>query len=467
MSTASRSTLTSARKAAVLLALLDDDASTEICKHLGKEELRLLAREISELDEITPELAATVLQEYQSLSTTPASAGKGGPDHAARLVVRALGDEASRPLVRDVIRAKETTNQNLEALEKADPKQLAKLIAAGESTDHRVDCRPSAPTSSKAVLMALPDEVRIEAIKRLAQMQNFSPEIVSKISGVLCRKLKSFGEQDRRAYGGVKAVADLLNQLDGKITTSILETIEKDSGSLALLIRNQMFTFEDFTEVSEAGLRELLSHVDKKTLATSLKSASESLQGRIFGCMSSRAVEMMKEDMEALGQICARKISIRLKPKSSQQRGSWNPKGKLLCGTSREKKRMSPEIQRGGDSETQSAEPFLYAPANGDNSRRARQTAPRRRREIQCSALRTGLKPSSALTKKVSPMVRHGLAPQLTSFCGWKRPNFRCLRQFTVQRDTYFEKVEAKWSSWRYLLRVRFCIAKASSTRSY
>jgi flagellar motor switch protein FliG len=309
VSAAAKTTLSSARKAAVLLALLDDDASTEICKHLGKEELRLLAREISELEDITAEMAATVLQEYQSLSATPASAGKGGPDHAARLVVRTLGDEASRPLVRDVIRAKETTNQNLETLEKADPKQLAKLLLEENPQTIALIVAHLRPVASKAVLMALPEEVRTEAIKRLAQMNNFSPEIVSKISGVLCRKLTTFGEQDRRAYGGVKAVADLLNRLGGKATASVLEAIEKDSGSLALLIRNQMFTFEDFTEVSEAGLRELLSHVDKKTLATSLKSASEILQGRIFGCMSSRAVEMMKEDMEALGQLRAKDIN--------------------------------------------------------------------------------------------------------------------------------------------------------------
>jgi flagellar motor switch protein FliG len=309
MSAVSRSPLSSARKAAVLLALLDDDASAEICKHLGKEELRLLAQEISELDDITTEMAATVLQEYQSLTATPVSAGKGGPDHAARLVVRTLGDEASRPLVRDVIRAKETTTQNFEALEKADPKQVAKLLLGEHPQTMALILAHLRTNSAKAVLMALPEDVRTQAIKRLAQMQNFSPEIVTKISSVICRKLKTFGEQDRRAYGGVKAVADLLNRLDGKVTTAILESIEKESDGLALSIRNQMFTFEDFTEVPEAGLRELLSHVDKKTLATSLKTASETLKERIFGCMSSRAVEMMKEDMEALAQVRAKDIT--------------------------------------------------------------------------------------------------------------------------------------------------------------
>ena len=61
--------------------------------------------------------------------------------------------------------------------------------------------------------------------------------------------------------------------------------------------------FEDFLEVQDAGLRELLGQVDKKTLAISLKGASEDLKNHFYKCMSSRAVEMLKEDMDALGPL--------------------------------------------------------------------------------------------------------------------------------------------------------------------
>src|SRR5256885_4365613 len=44
--------------------------------------------------------------------------------------------------------------------------------------------------------------------KRLAQMQQFSPEMVKKIALVLHKRLIRLGQQSRRAYGGVKAVAD-------------------------------------------------------------------------------------------------------------------------------------------------------------------------------------------------------------------------------------------------------------------
>jgi flagellar motor switch protein FliG len=304
----SQSAASGARKAAVLLVLLGDEASNEICKHLGKDELKMLAQEISDLDDISAETAAEVLQEYNTLTTSSGSVAQGGPEFATRLVVKALGDEGSRHLIESVIRVRETSARNLEALEKADPKQLAKFLQEEQPQTIALVLANLSSGVSKTVLMLMPEEIRTMTIKRLAQTQNYSPEIVNKISAMLQRKLQSLGEPNRRAYGGLKAVADLLNRLDGKVTASILEGIEKDSADLATSIRDQMFTFEDLTEVLDAGLRELLSNVDKKILATALKGASEKLKERIYGCMSSRAVEMMKEDAEAMGALRSKDI---------------------------------------------------------------------------------------------------------------------------------------------------------------
>jgi len=306
---ASQAALTPVRKAAVLLALLGDDASTEICKHLGKDDLRLLAQEISDLDDITPEMATQVLQEYQGLAVTPSSLAQAGPAFATKLVVKTLGDEGSRPLVESVIRAKQEAAKNLEALEKADPKQLAKFLQEEHPQAAALVLGHLNTRVTKAVLMLLPDEARTNAIKRLALTQNFSQEIVNKICARLLEKLKPKKESERRAYGGVQTVADLLNRIDGKIATGILEAIEKENDALALSIRNQMFTFEDFGEVPDAGLRELLSQVDKKSLAMALKGASEKVQNRFYGCMSSRAVEMLKEDSEAMGPAKTKDIN--------------------------------------------------------------------------------------------------------------------------------------------------------------
>jgi flagellar motor switch protein FliG len=84
--------------------------------------------------------------------------------------------------------------------------------------------------------------------------------------------------------------------------------VEANDANVALSIRNLMFTFEDFLSTPEASIREIVSQLDKKTLGTALKNASEEVRSHFFKCMSSRAVEMLKEDMEVMGPTRTREI---------------------------------------------------------------------------------------------------------------------------------------------------------------
>src|ERR1700690_990922 len=291
----------------MLMVLLGEEAARKICERLPENALRVLAQEIAELGSIPPDSAAEVLQEYQQQSTTQESVGRGGPDFATQFLVKALGNEGSRPLVNQV-RSLETTTKNFEAVQKAEPQQIVKVLEQEHPQTIALVLAHLNATVSKNVLLLLPEPARTQAVKRLAEMQNFSPEVVQKISAVLQRKLAAPVEQDLRSYGGVGTVAELLNRVGPKVTSDLLAGIEKDKANLAATIRNQMFTFEDFVEIPETALRELLSQVDKKALATGLKGASENLRNHFFKCMSSRAVEMLKEDMEALGPIRSKDV---------------------------------------------------------------------------------------------------------------------------------------------------------------
>ena len=255
------------RKAAILLVLLGDDVATDVFKNLPELELRQITQEIADLDYVSPELAAKVLQEYHQLSMTQDYLAQGGAEYANKLLVKAFGQDGARELIEEVTRAQELSVQNLDTLQKTDPQQLAKFIQGEHPQTIALVLAHLNSKAARAVLMLLPEKVRGKAVKRLAQMQQFSPEMVKKISVVLHRRLVAIGQQSRRAYGGVKAVADLLNQIDSEAGGAILETIEQDNAQLATSIRNLMFTFEDFREVPEPGMRELLGQLDKKTLA--------------------------------------------------------------------------------------------------------------------------------------------------------------------------------------------------------
>jgi flagellar motor switch protein FliG len=120
----------------------------------------------------------------------------------------------------------------------------------------------------------------------------------------------------------------MLNRLDPAAAKNILENIEQDDPKMALSIRNLMFTFEDLLAVPENSIRELLSQLDKKSLSLALKGASEEMKNHLFKTMSSRAVQMMKEDMEAVGPVRARQVA-QAQQEVVQQARKLEAEGKL------------------------------------------------------------------------------------------------------------------------------------------
>lgn len=297
------------RKAAILMVLLGEEAASGIYRHLAPDEVEKITQEIAELQRITPESALEVLEEFHAMQITGDYVAQGGTEYAQKLLVKAFGEHGAEELLQQVSRMAETNATRLDSLRKADPQQLAKFIEGEHPQTIALILAHLDAKQAAALLMRLPEEQRGEVIKRLAQLRQFSPEMAQRVSVVLNKRLEALGEQSRRTYAGLRGVADLMNGLDLATGKTILETIEKEDPKLALSIRNLMFTFEDLLTVPETGIRELLGQMDKKTLATALRGATEELKNYIFKSMSSRAVEMLKEDMEVLGPVRSREIN--------------------------------------------------------------------------------------------------------------------------------------------------------------
>jgi flagellar motor switch protein FliG len=297
------------RKAAVLLVAVGEGLAKEILRALPEADVQRLTEELAELRGVTPELSAEVLEEFWQLLETQNFMVHGGVDYASRLLVEAFGKDRAEDLMTLVRHSQEAAQGNLAKLQRTDPQQLGKLL----DTEHpqtialvlaHLDLR-----RASQVLDSLSDEHKVAAVQRLAEMHQFSPEMAQKVAHILHRRLESVSDAGRKSYSGFKAVADLLNRLNAEEAKRILETIEEGQPELALGIRNLMFTFEDLVTVPAATIREIVSGVDKRQLAMALRGANEELRAQIFKAMSSRAVEMLKEDMEVLGPVRSREVA--------------------------------------------------------------------------------------------------------------------------------------------------------------
>jgi flagellar motor switch protein FliG len=309
LNAAARAALTGSRKAAILIAFMGDEAAGSVLRHLSEQDIHRVAIELSEIGAVPPEMVHEVLEEYGRATAAQKSVTRGGSDVALRLLVTAFGEEQAKGVMRKVTALQGSSAAHLESLRRVDPSQLARFIEGENPQTIALILAHLDDKQVAAILMKLPEQVRSESVKRLAQLRQFSPDIAERVSLVLSKKLQALGEQNRKTYAGFKSVADAMNRLESGVAKSILESLEQEDPNLAINIRNLMFTFDDLLGVADVAIREWLGAMDKKVLALSLKGASSDLKDHIFHSMSSRASEMLKEDIEALGPVRSKDVA--------------------------------------------------------------------------------------------------------------------------------------------------------------
>jgi flagellar motor switch protein FliG len=297
------------RKAAILLVALGEETAKEILRSLTETDVQLLTEELAELRTVSPELSAQVIEEFWEVLETQSFLMHGGLDFANRLLMETFGKERAQDLMTMVRRSQEAAQGNLAKLQRTDPQQLGKLLDTEHPQTIALVLAHLDPRRASQVVDNLSEEHKVVSLQRLAEMRQFSPEMAQKVAQSLHRRLESMGDTQRQNYSGFKAVADLLNRLHADEAKHILEVVENSDPELALNIRNLMFTFDDLVTVPAATIREIVSGLDKRQLALALRGANEELRATVFKSMSSRAVEMLKEDMEVLGPVRAREVT--------------------------------------------------------------------------------------------------------------------------------------------------------------
>ncbi len=291
------------RKAAILMVLLGEQIGGQILKELNEEEIEGISREIARLNSISGDDAEAVLQEFYEMSVAQSYMLAGGIDYARKMLQGAFGSEHGKRMVDRLIKVLGADQASFDALQKADPQQLAKFIHSEHPQTIALVLSHLNPSQAANLLFSLPTDMRADVALRMANLDQISPEIISKIAVIIGQKLKALGEFSREAYGGVRAVAEMFNRLDSTTSKEILDSIDETDSGLGATIRHLMFVFDDLLLISPDAMKEVLAKADRKLLTVALKGTSEQLKNHFLSAMSQRGSEMLREDMEALGPI--------------------------------------------------------------------------------------------------------------------------------------------------------------------
>jgi flagellar motor switch protein FliG len=222
--------------------------------------------------------------------------------------MNAFGPETAKRLMDRLLKALGDGLTTFDALQKADPGQLAKFLHNEHPQTIALVLSHLNPSQAAALLASLPPHLRGDVALRVASLDQISPEVISKIAAVIGQKMNAIGEFSRESYGGVRAVAEMFNRLDSETAKEILASIESQDTNLVETIRHLMFVFEDILLIDVNGLKEVVNRIDRKVLTLALKGTGEQIKNHFFQCMSSRGAETMREEIDSLGPVRIREV---------------------------------------------------------------------------------------------------------------------------------------------------------------
>jgi flagellar motor switch protein FliG len=286
-------------KAAILINYLGPSSSKKLFKHLNDNDIRKLIQFMGRLRIVPVSLTKKVLEEYYELVSESDDYIFSDNSTNKENIVEAVGEERARGILGHLSSA--SSQRTLESLEVVDAKSLANFLVNEHPQTISVILSHLEPEKKGEVLKRLPETLQAESVLRMANLEYVPPELINEIDKVLKEELSSMGTVEQAALGGVQPVAEMLNVMDKNTETAIMSRIEEKDPILAEEIRKLMFVFEDIIKIDDRGIQTLLKEVANDKLLLALKTANEEIKQKFLKNISSRAAQMLSEDLESMG----------------------------------------------------------------------------------------------------------------------------------------------------------------------
>jgi flagellar motor switch protein FliG len=285
------------RKAAVLLMSLPQEEAAQVLSRLPPKQVEAVSIQIAKLGTVSGDEQDSAIRAFAD-SNPDSVGGTGGLELAKRLVEKALGKDASGTL--------DNVRQQIEAmpfgfLQRVDSQNLLTFIIDEHPQTIALILSHLRPPQAAEIIAGLPPDRQLAVIRRVATMGQTNPDIIKEVEHGLENRMASVMSQQFEKAGGVPNVAEILNVTDRATERSLLESLAQEDPELVEEIRRLMFVFDDILRLSDKDIRTVLKNVETAQWAMALKKASEELKAKIMGNLSSRAADMLREEMEYLG----------------------------------------------------------------------------------------------------------------------------------------------------------------------
>lgn len=288
-------------QAAILMMSLGEKEAAEILKHLGPKEVQRIGTAMTSLENVSQSMVEEVMSNFLGEARTLTGLGVGADGYIRNMLVQALGEDKASSLVDRILLGGNTTG--LDTLKWMDPRSVADIIRHEHPQIQAIVIAYLDGDQSAEVLANFSEKVRLDIIMRVAALESVQPSALQELNDILEKQFSGNAGSQTKSMGGTKVAAEIMNNLESSIETELMTAIKEVDEDLGNQIQDLMFVFENLKGVDDRGIQALLREVSSEVLILALKGSDEELKEKIFGNMSKRAAELLRDDLEAKGPV--------------------------------------------------------------------------------------------------------------------------------------------------------------------
>ena len=293
------------KRAAQFMLLIGSDEASKILSRLDSAQVEAISKEIVGIKSIRKDEAEAVLEEFRSLlSPTYGFFGSssGGVDEARRLLYAAFGAEKGESLL---VKAVPSAAENpFDFLSGFTGKQLSVLFKS-ESTAACAMVFSRLPASLTAAALAeMSPNRKLDIVRRIARLNDLSPEVIQSVAAALKEKAHQFGRSDSSPeIDGKNVLAEILKHSDLSFGGRLLEELEYDDPELSREMKDRLYTLDDIVNASDRPIQEKLRTMSDREIALLLRGKTNLFTQKIMLNLSSGRAQQITDESEIMGSV--------------------------------------------------------------------------------------------------------------------------------------------------------------------
>ncbi|MFT7017632.1 MAG: flagellar motor switch protein FliG [Cellvibrionaceae bacterium] len=301
MSEATELTIPPVEQAAILLLTLGESDAAEVLKHMGPKEVQRVGAAMSKLANIEQEHVQLVMSNFMEQVRNLTGLGVGADNYIRNMLVSALGEDKAHGLIDRILLGGNTTG--LDTLKWMEPRSVADIIRNEHPQIQAIVIAYLDSDQAAEIMGYFTDTTRLDIMMRISALDNVQPSALQELNDILEKQFAGNAGSQTTTMGGYKCAAEIVNNLDSNVAGQLLDAIKQMDEKTGTQIEDLMFVFDNLTDVDDRGIQGLLREISSEILIVALKGAEPDLQQKIYSNMSTRAADLLRDDLEAKGPV--------------------------------------------------------------------------------------------------------------------------------------------------------------------